>query len=344
MKTDIFKAIDLNKPEIKEHIKKQILDNQLIVFPTETVYGIGANALSPEAVKKIFLIKGRPSDNPLIVHLNDASQVTKYVKNISIYAKPLMDAFWPGPLTLVFESSGVFSDIVTGGLQTIAIRVPSHPVAQKVIAYSGVPICAPSANISGKPSSTLFSHVKEDFYGKVSTIIDGGKAEIGLESTVLDLSVEIPTILRPGKITQTMIEEILKINIINHSEQIVEGAPKSPGMKYKHYAPKGEVSLIDGSFDNVIKYINSQEIVQKNYKIAVLCPDEYVKHLHLKTIINLGSIESPEAIGENLFMSLRQMDEMKIDYIYIPVISQKGLGQAIMNRLLKAANYRIIKV
>lgn len=344
MKTDIFKAIDLNKPEIKEQIKNQILNNQLVVFPTETVYGIGANALSPEAVKKIFLIKGRPSDNPLIVHLNDASQVTKYIKNISIYAKPLMDAFWPGPLTLIFESNGLFSDIVTGGLKTIAIRVPSHPVAQNVIACSGVPICAPSANISGKPSSTLFSHVKEDFYGKVSIIIDGGKVEIGLESTVLDLTAKTPTILRPGKITQTMIEKVLKIQIINHSEQIIEGAPKSPGMKYKHYAPKGEVTLIDGSFDNVIKFINNQEIVQKNCKIAALCPDEYVKHLHLNTVINLGSIESPEAIGENLFMSLRQMDELKIDYIYIPVISKEGLGQAIMNRLLKAANYRIIKV
>lgn len=344
MKTDIFKASDLEKQEVKEQIKKQILNDQLVVFPTETVYGIGANALSKEAVKKIFLVKGRPIDNPLIVHLANSSEATKYIKNISTYAKTLMNAFWPGPLTLVFESNGIFSDIVTGGLSTIAIRVPSHPIAQKVIASSGVPICAPSANISGKPSSTLFSHVKEDFFGKVSTIIDGGKAEIGLESTVLDLTVEIPTILRPGKITQKMIEEILNIKITNHSEQTFVGAPKSPGMKYKHYAPKGTVSLVDGSFDNIIKYINNQKTLQKNHNIAVLCPDEYVKHLNLQTIISLGSIEDPEKIGENLFKSLRLMDELKIDYIYIPVISQNGLGQAIMNRLLKAANHNIIKV
>ncbi len=344
MKTDIFQALDLEKLEVKEQIRKQILNDQLVVFPTETVYGIGANALSKEAVKKIFLVKGRPSDNPLIVHLDNAFEVTKYVKNISNYAEPLMKAFWPGPLTLVFESNGVFSDIVTGGLQTIAIRVPSHPVAQKVIASSGVPICAPSANISGKPSSTLFSHVKEDFYGKVSTIIDGGKADIGLESTVLDLTVDIPTILRPGKITQSMIEEILNIKVINHSEQIPEGSPKSPGMKYKHYAPKGTVSLIDGSFDNIIKYINNQKSLQEKQKIAVLCPGEYIQHLNLKTVINLGSIEHPEEIAENLFKSLRLMDELKIESIYIPVISQNGLGQAIMNRLLKAANHNIIKV
>jgi len=344
MKTLIYNAFDLDNPVVQKQIKNQILNDELVVFPTETVYGIGANALSETAVKKIFLVKGRPTDNPLIVHLSDASEVNKYVKNVSSYAKVLMDVFWPGPLTLVFESNGMFSKYVTAGLDTIAIRVPANPIAQKIISLSGLPICAPSANLSGKPSSTLFNHVKEDFYGKVSMIIDGGAAEIGIESTVLDLTVEIPTILRPGKITQAMIEKVLNTKIINYSESFNEGTPKSPGMKYKHYAPKGLVTLVDGEFDNVIQYLNNQGIIHKKNKIAVLCPNEFARSLNLDTVIQLGSVETPEVIGENLFKSLRLMDDLKVEYIYIPVISYEGLGQAIMNRLIKAANHNIIKV
>jgi L-threonylcarbamoyladenylate synthase len=344
MKTEIFQATDLQRLEIREKIKKRIICDELVVFPTETVYGIGANALSETAVKKIFEVKGRPSDNPLIVHLSDKNDVYKYVKNISPYASTLMDAFWPGPLTLVFESNGFFPSIVTGGLKTVAIRVPSHNIAREIISLAGVPICAPSANISGKPSSTLFSHVKDDFDGLVSTIIDGGSTEIGLESTVLDLTVEIPSILRPGKITKNMIEEVLKIKIENHSEKLLEDAPKSPGMKYKHYAPKGVVTLVDGESENIIAYINRQASLHKNKKVACLCPDEFENGLNLETIIKLGSINKLETIGENLFKSLRMMDELNIDYIYIPVVSYEGLGEAIMNRLLKASNHNLVKV
>lgn len=344
MKTFCFKEADLEDVKIQNQIKNAIVNDELVVFPTETVYGIGANALSEIAVKKIFKIKGRPSDNPLIVHLKDQNEVYKYIKKIPLYAEKLMEAFWPGPLTLIFENDGVFSDSVTAGLTTVAIRVPNHPIAEKVISLSGLPICAPSANISGRPSSTLFSHVKEDFDGLVPILIDGGATKIGLESTVLDLTVGTPSILRPGRITKEMIEDVLKIKIIDYLEYNTKDTPKSPGMKYKHYAPKGNVTLVEGDFCNVVKYLNSLALLEKEMKIAVLCPDEYEKNLKLKTIIKLGSINNLDAIGENLFKSLRLMDEMKIDNIYIPTISAEGYGQAIMNRLLKAANQNIIKV
>lgn len=344
MLTEIYRASDLQDFKIREEIKNRINSDELVVFPTETVYGIGANALSETAVKKIFEVKGRPSDNPLIVHLSEKNDVYKYVQNVSPYASKLMDAFWPGPLTLVFESNGIFSAVVTGGLKTVAIRVPSHPVAKEIINLSGVPICAPSANISGKPSSTLFSHVKEDFDGLVSTIIDGGSTEIGLESTVLDLTVQVPSILRPGKITKNMIEEVLNIKIENHSEILLEDTPKSPGMKYKHYAPKGIVTLVEGEKTNVIDYINVQAIAHKDKKIACLCPDEFEKGLNLDIVIKLGSMNKLEIIGENLFKSLRLMDELNIDYIFIPAVSYEGLGEAIMNRLLKASNHNLVKV
>lgn len=344
MNTDILKASDLKDPEIRRMIKNRIKNDELVVFPTETVYGIGANALSETAVKKIFTVKGRPSDNPLIVHLSNKDDVFKYVKNVSSHALKLMDAFWPGPLTLVFESNGLFSSVVTGGLNTVGIRVPSNLVARDIISLSEVPICAPSANISGKPSSTLFAHVKDDFDGLVSTIIDGGGVEIGLESTVLDMSVSVPTILRPGKVTQAMIEAVLNIKIDNQSDRESNESPKSPGMKYKHYAPKGVVTLVEGERAKVINYINSQGLKHPNKKTACLCPDEFKKDLKLETVIQLGSMDKLETIGENLFKSLRLMDELEIDYIYIPAISYEGLGEAIMNRLIKAANHNIIKV
>jgi L-threonylcarbamoyladenylate synthase len=344
MKTMIINAKDIEQEEIKQKIKNSLSNDELVVFPTETVYGIGANALSSKAVKSIFLAKGRPSDNPLIVHVNDQADVYKYTKNISVYAKPLMDAFWPGPLTLIFENNGIISKDVTGGLLTIAIRIPSHLIARKVIEMSGFPICAPSANISGRPSSTTFEHVYEDFNGKVAILIDGGSTNIGIESTVLDLTTSVPRILRPGKITKKKIEDVLSINIVDHSEILTDDAPKAPGMKYKHYAPKGVVTLIDGSMKHVVDYINQQIKSQNDDTIAVLCPDEYCELLDLKNKFKLGSINSPETIGENLFSLLRLMDKLDMKKIYIPVVSSEDMGQAIMNRLLKAADHHMIKV
>jgi L-threonylcarbamoyladenylate synthase len=344
MKTIYFTAADLEEVKVQDTIRKAFQDDELVVFPTETVYGIGANALSETAVKKIFSIKGRPSDNPLIVHLPNQQDIYKYIKNIPSYAEALMVAFWPGPLTLIFPNDGVFSNAVTAGLDTVAIRVPDHPIANKVLSLSGLPICAPSANISGRPSSTLFSHVKDDFDGLVSILIDGGSTKIGLESTVLDLTVDIPAILRPGRVTKEMIENVLKIEIIDHLGQDIKNTPKSPGMKYKHYAPKGSVTLIEGDFEAVVNFLNKLSLEEEDKRIAVLCPDEYESHLHLKTVIKLGSLNNLDAIGENIFKSLRLMDEMNIDEIYIPAINTEGYGVAIMNRLIKAANNNIIKV
>lgn len=344
MKTMIIKAKDIEQEDVKQSIKNSLSSDELVVFPTETVYGIGANALSSKAVKSIFLAKGRPSDNPLIVHVNDQEDVYKYTKNVSLFAKPLMNAFWPGPLTLIFENNGMISKDVTGGLSTIAIRIPSHLIARKVIKLSGFPICAPSANLSGRPSSTTFEHVYEDFYGRVSILIDGGNTNIGIESTVLDLTTSIPTILRPGKITKKMIEDVLSIKIVDHSEILTDDSPKAPGMKYKHYAPKGKVTLVDGTIKHVVNYINQQIQIHSDLKTAILCPDEYYELIESQHVIKLGSLHSPETIGENLFSSLRLMDKLDIDFIYIPVVSSEGLGQAIMNRLLKAANHHIVKV
>ena len=342
MKTSIYQPSDLERKDVQEHIKNTINHHGVVVFPTETVYGIGANAFSDEAIKKIYKIKGRPSDNPLIVHLSETAEIYQYIHDLPTYASILMNAFWPGPLTLIFNNHGKFSNTITGGLDTVAIRVPSHPIARQIIKLSGVPICAPSANISGRPSSTLFSHVKDDFDGRVPIIIDGGPTEIGLESTVLDLTEPIPTILRPGKITQEMIEDILKIKILNGDVSSIS-SPKSPGMKYKHYAPKGTVTLVDGSFDRVVSYLTEQS---KNLqeKVAILCPNEFAKHLYVENVYSLGSIQNLETIGENLFKFLRLMDDLNIDSIFVPVIDSKGYGLAIMNRLLKAANHRIIKL
>lgn len=342
MNTLIVSKNQLDEMKSQALIRNAIMNDELVVFPTETVYGIGANALSPAAVKKIFQVKGRPADNPLIVHLYEPEATFNYIVNPPRYTQQLMDAFWPGPLTLVFQSNGTFPKEVTGGLSTIAIRVPAHPVARKVIAICDVPICAPSANISGRPSSTRFAHVKEDFDGKVAILIDGGATHIGLESTVLDLTTQTPAILRPGQITQEMIEHVLSMPIDNASEKPIEGSPKSPGMKYKHYAPKGNLTLVNGDMESVIAFFNHKLQDEGNEKTAILCPDEYAISLKKQAVFRMGSLQRPETIAEQLFKLLRLMDEKGYTDIYIPVIQGQGLEVAIMNRLLKAANHHVI--
>jgi L-threonylcarbamoyladenylate synthase len=336
----IIHASELNQKKIQELIHTTIKSGGLCVFPTETVYGIGADATQDEAVKKIFIAKGRPSDNPLIVHLSSKKDLTQCVREIPEIAYPLMDEFWPGPLTLVFKKSPSISPLVTGGLDTVGIRIPSSILAQQVIQAAGVPLCAPSANISGKPSATLFSHVLDDFKDRVDLLIDGGKVTIGLESTVLDLTTPIPTLLRPGAITQKMIEDVLKVSILDATKDYIEGIPKSPGMKYKHYAPSGELSLVKGDFNQVIQYLT--DAIVKNENIGIIAPKEYIDKLKGKHLLSMGSILDPNEIGSNLFSALRTMDQQHIQTIYIPVLDDQDLGQAIMNRLLKAASYRII--
>lgn len=328
--------------KIQQRIKDIIAQGGLIVFPTETVYGIGADATNKVAVKRIFMAKGRPSDNPLIVHVADKDDVILYVTHIPFYAEKLMTLFWPGPLTIVFHKNERIPYEVSGGLETVGIRMPSSIIAQKVIKAAGVPLCAPSANISGKPSSTTFEHVKDDFLGKVDLLIDGGHTEIGLESTVIDLTTPIPVLLRPGAITKQMIESALGIGIMDATENEIADIPKSPGMKYTHYAPKGHVQLIEGDMDKVVDYINQQVKRFDEKSVGVIAPSEYLELVQAYFKIDLGSIEKTDEIGRNIFMALRQMDSLYIREILIPALPAKDLGQAIMNRLIKASGHNII--
>ncbi len=334
----------IREKSVQENIKKIIQAGGLIVFPTETVYGIGADATNPEAVKRIFEAKGRPQDNPLIVHIAEKKDIYTYAHDVSERAERLMDQFWPGPLTLVVKKKEIIPSIVSGGLDTVGIRMPSLDVARDIIRAAGVPLCAPSANISGRPSSTIFDHVKEDFMGKVDLMFDGGFVEIGLESTVIDMTQPIPVLLRPGAVTKKMIEDVLEMSILDATEEDVKDVPKSPGMKYTHYAPKGMVYLLEGEKERVCSFINEQIVSNQTIKIGVIAPHEYLVELNANYQVDLGSLEHFENIGRHIFLALRQMDELQIEVIYIPALSNQGLGQAIMNRLIKAAGHRIIRL
>ncbi len=340
MKTKILKINETNKESVYLEAASIIKNGGLVVFPTETVYGIGANALNKEASKKIYHVKGRPSDNPLIVHISDYTELNKYVLEITEKAKKLIIAFWPGPLTIILNKNDLIPSEITGGLNTVAVRCPKDEIARNIIKYSNLPICAPSANISGKPSSTLFEHVLKDINGKVDMIIDGGKSIIGIESTVLDLTSSIPTILRPGAITKEMIEKVLNMNINDFTDAITSvDVPKAPGMKYKHYSPSGEIKVVFGIKNKVISYINMgvKELELMNKKVAVICAKEYYEEIECLHKVNIGSINDIDDIGSNLFSSLRKMDELGIEYILIHEFPLKNLGTAIMNRLLKAS-------
>ncbi|MEC9485297.1 MAG: L-threonylcarbamoyladenylate synthase [Candidatus Izemoplasma sp.] len=340
MKTKIFHSEKDDFNSLITYSAQIIQQGGLVVFPTETVYGIGANALDPNAASKIYRVKGRPSDNPLIVHIANQQDLNTYAKNITSDAKLLIDAFWPGPLTIVFDKQTVVPSAITGGLDTVAIRMPSNPIAHALIKSANVPICAPSANISGTPSSTIFKHVYNDLFGKVDVIIDGGQSAVGLESTVLDMTGDIPVVLRPGAITKSMIETIIKHSVIDTTEHITDNTiPKAPGMKYKHYAPKGEVILLKGTQDDIINYIKQQDP-----SIGIIASNELCQYLETYHTYPLGPKNDPSLIARNIFLALRTMDEHNIKHIYVEAFEDKELGQAIMNRLLKASNYNLIKL
>jgi L-threonylcarbamoyladenylate synthase len=338
LKTKVFKYDNKNQDDIIAISSKVINQGGLVVFPTETVYGIGANALDKEAARRIYNVKGRPSDNPLIVHLASKDDVKRYTKEVTNDAMKLINAFWPGPLTIVLTKTDVIPFDITGGLSTVALRMPSHPVAKALIKASKVPICAPSANISGRPSSTLYKHVYEDLFGKVDVIIDGGQSMVGLESTVLDMTTDQPTILRPGAITKSMIETILNQSVVDETDvERFEEAPKAPGMKYKHYAPKGKVTLLKGTHKQIIEHIH-----QMNHTIGVIASNELCKELSSYETFPLGPIDDKALIAKNIFLALRTMDEKDINEIYIEAFEEEELGQAIMNRLIKASGHHII--
>ena len=321
----------------------------LVAAPTETVYGLCANALDESAVARIFTAKGRPSDNPLIVHIADQAMLSQLVVSVSPKAKKLMEAFWPGPLTLIFKAQDTIPKIVTGGLDTVAVRFPSHPVMQELIKASGVPLAAPSANTSGKPSPTNAQRVIEDLQGKIEAIIDGGHSEFGLESTVLDMTSEVPTILRPGGITLEMLEEVLETvtvdPAIGHSLD-ESSLPKAPGMKYTHYSPNAQVFIVRGPLEKAAAKINT--LINTYHKegktIGVLATEESKHLFHGDLILSAGTLENLGTIAAGLFEALRKFDDAHIDMVYAMAFPNEGIGEAVMNRLEKAAAHTIIDV
>lgn len=349
METKIL-IIDKNNPEKdKLAYAADILQNGgLVAFPTETVYGIGANALDSDAVANIFKAKGRPSDNPLIVHIADKIDIDKLISIRPPVTDKLIDNFWPGPLTLIMPKSNIIPHIVTAGLDTVAVRMPSHPVAKALIALSGVPVAAPSANSSGKPSPTCAGHVIEDLYGKVDVIIDSGSVEVGLESTVLDITSPTPVILRPGGITFEQLDKLLgKVEIYTANKNSnTDQTPRSPGMKYKHYAPKAEVIVFDGRVEQVVEEINNlaQANEKKGIKTGIMATSETQHLYNTADVIAMGSRKNPETIALNLFYTLRCFDQRNVQVILAEAIENRGIGMAVMNRLIRAAGNNIIRL
>ncbi len=336
-----------NLPESIQEAAKILNNKGLVAFPTETVYGLGANALDEEAAAKIYEAKGRPSDNPLIVHIADIDAVYTLASEVPENAVLLMEAFWPGPLTIILPKVGIVPDGTTGGLDTVAIRMPSHPVALELIRESGLYIAAPSANSSGRPSPTLASHVMEDMDGRIDAVIDGGAVGIGIESTIVDLTGDIPTILRPGFITKSMLEAIVGEVAIDPAlvEPDPNLRPKAPGMKYTHYAPKGQLTIVEGH-NGVAEKINSlvQEKASQGYTVAVITTRENASAYDCPYVLVAGERSHGETIAANLYAVLRQCDDLGCDYIYSEAFGDSELGGAIMNRLLKAAGHRVINV
>lgn len=335
---------DIDKNELKKH--SELLKNgETVIFPTETVYGLGANALDENAVKKIYEAKGRPSDNPLIVHIHNKDLIYDLSKDIDDKAKKVIDKFWPGPLTVILKKNDKVPKTTTGGLDTVAIRMPKNDIALELLRECNLPIAAPSANISGKPSPTNGKHVVDSMNGRVAGIIIGDDCDYGLESTVVDFTEEIPMILRPGSITKKDLENVIgKVEIdpslLNHEDN---KKAKAPGMKYKHYSPDAEVFIVSGKNDDVIEKINSliDENDKNGLKSGVICLEKNKKKYKGK-VISLG--ENFKEVGRNLFNSLITMDNEKINVVYSEEFLDDEVGMAIMNRLLKSSGYKVIRV
>lgn len=327
---------------------KIIREGGLVAFPTETVYGLGADALNPAASRKIYQAKGRPSDNPLIVHIADMDALEKIVSGIPWQARKLAEHFWPGPLTMILEKSGVVPRETTGGLDTVAVRMPDHPVAQALIRAGGGYIAAPSANTSGKPSPTLAEHVAQDMDGRIPMILDGGAVGIGIESTIVDVTEEIPMVLRPGCITPEKIREVIGEVQTDPGLAAEESGirPKAPGMKYKHYAPNAELILVSGTQAKVQKKINdlANEAEESGKAVGVIGTDESCGGYQYGIIKSIGTRQDEDTIARHLYRILREFDQHKVDVIYSECFLTPGIGQAVMNRMWKAAGHQVIEV
>ncbi|MDR2939679.1 MAG: threonylcarbamoyl-AMP synthase [Clostridiales bacterium] len=320
----------------------------LVAFPTETVYGLGADSFNPKPVKKIYEVKGRPSDNPLIIHISERPQLGNLVSGISNEAEKLIENFWPGPLTLILKKASTVPFYVTGGLDTIAVRMPADNIARRLLSGSNIFIAAPSANSSGKPSPTRASHVEFDLGGKIDMIIDGGSCGIGVESTIVDLSTEVPCLLRPGGITLEMLRPVLGHIEVDKGIMGQPVKPKAPGMKYKHYSPDALVTIINGDIKNIVNGVNKQaeKCYSEGKKVGILATSQtqhsYDKNKYLVLIV--GDRCDEAGIASNLFDSLRKFDFYNTDVVFAEGFSESGLGHAIMNRLKKASGYNIINV
>lgn len=334
-------------PEALKEAAALLRSGEIVAFPTETVYGLGANALNAEACARIFEVKGRPQDNPLIVHVNSRMMADKLVARWTEAAEICARTLWPGPLTLILPKNELVPDRVTAGLDTVAIRMPDHPVALALIEESGLPLAAPSANLSGRPSPTTGSHVWEDMRGRIPLILDAGSCEVGLESTVLDVSGEVPVILRPGGLAREELEKVLGPVELDHPS--ASSVPRSPGLKYRHYAPRGEMYVVVGSREKVLDRI-SQEIKRGHYqhkKIGILCTLESAPHIQTEQpdlLYVLGSQARPREVAASLFAGLRLCDQRGIELVLAEGFEEGGLGLAIMNRLEKASGHKTLYV
>ena len=350
MKTKCYK-IDVENINVEQmqEAGDLIAAGELVAFPTETVYGLGGDALHPEAAKKIYEAKGRPSDNPLIIHIADVSDLERVAKEVPAQAKKLAEAFWPGPLTMVVSKKDEVPYATTGGLDTVAVRMPNHPVALELIRRSGKLIAAPSANTSGRPSPTEASHVMEDLNGRIAMVLDGGAVGIGIESTIIDLTESTPMVLRPGYITPQMLSEVLGEEVIIDPGIIAADdttKPKAPGMKYKHYAPKADMIIVDGEEADVVAKINAltQEAHQEGKKVAVIATEETKAAYKADVVLSIGARDDEDSIAKHMYKILRECDEVDVELIYSESYKTPRIGQAIMNRLLKAAAHQVINL
>ena len=348
MKTLVEK---IDRHQMDEQVLKKageiLKSGGLVAFPTETVYGLGANALNEDAARKTYAAKGRPSDNPLIVHITDVEDLPILARNISDKAKQIIERFWPGPLTLIFEKQYIVPFGTTGGLSTVAVRMPTDEVARAIIRAGGGYISAPSANLSGRPSPTSAEHVLEDFDGRIDMIVDGGNVDIGLESTIVDMTVEPPMILRPGAITKEMLEEVVgevtvDATLLNDDNG---DKPKAPGMKYRHYAPKAQLIIVEGETEETVKAIRqiAYEQMLLGFKVGIIATNETEEFYTTGIVKNIGTRANDQSIAKNLYRVLREFDEEDVDYIYSEAFEAEGLGDAIMNRLSKAAGHHTIQ-
>lgn len=351
MQTEYVRLSSLSEEEKRGVFEKAgeiIRAGGLVAFPTETVYGLGADALNEAAAAAIYSAKGRPSDNPLIVHVDRMEMVEEVAREISDKARRLMETFWPGPLTVILPKRETVPDATTGGLPTVAIRMPDHSVALSLIESSRRPIAAPSANLSGRPSPTSAEHVLCDMDSRIPMILDGGPVRIGIESTIVDLTTDRPAILRPGFISASRIGEVIgqveidpAVKLREHRDDI---KARAPGMKYRHYAPKGQMFLVEGAADAVVPAIEelTAKRKQEGKTVGVIASSETAGAYHADVVRIIGSRDDPETIASSLYRILREMDDQACEYIYSESFFSDGLGNAIMNRMLKAAGYHLI--